>query len=43
MLMSCQRCVLLVTVILTLLGMNSRETAAASEEKDYASLSFPPA
>ena len=42
MLMSCQRYVLLVTVVLTLLGMNSWETAAASEEKDYASLSFPP-
>ena len=40
--MSCQRYVLLVTVVLTLLGIHWRETAMASEEKDYASLSFPP-
>ena len=41
MLMSCQRYVLLVTVVLTLLGIHWRETATASDEKDYASLSFP--
>ena len=40
--MSCQRYVLLVTVVLTLLGIHWRETATASDEKDYASLSFPP-